>query len=108
MTTIALPAIPLPRTAAPRSTSPAAVPTLPQLPASAHLVYAALSAKGALTSRDLLDETGLPARTVRYAVRRLREARLVDHRYNLADARQSYYYVNECPDACAVAPRRVL
>lgn len=108
MTTIALPAIPTPRAALPRPGTPTPLETLPDLPASAQRVYGVLAAHGALTSRDLLATTGLPARTVRYAISRLRDARLVDHRYNLADARQSTYFVNECPDACAVAPRRVL
>lgn len=94
---------------APGTSRPSPPPSLPDLPASAHVVYGALASRGALTAKDLLAATGMPARTVRYAISRLRDARLVDHRFNLADARQSYYFVAECPGACALAPpRRVL
>lgn len=71
---------------------------LAQLPPSARQVYATLSTAGALTHRDLVRTTGMPPRTVRYAVGRLREAGVIGARCNLHDCRQCYFYVaQQCP-----------
>jgi transcription initiation factor IIE alpha subunit len=68
------------------------------LPPSARQVYATLSTAGALTHRDLVRTTGMPARTVRYAVGRLREAGVIGARCNLHDCRQCYFFVSQqCP-----------
>lgn len=75
-----------------------AFPTLPAtaeaplLPASAHRVYTLLRERGPLTHKDLLRESGLPGRTVRWAVTRLKEEGLVRSRHNLRDSRQSLHY----------------
>ena len=78
--------------------SVAAPEPLASLPPSARQVFAALSTAGALTHRDLVRTTGMPARTVRYAVGRLREAGVIGARCNLQDCRQCYFFVAQhCP-----------
>jgi DNA-binding Lrp family transcriptional regulator len=62
------------------------------LPASARTVYAKLQETGPLTHRDLVERTGMPPRTVRYAVGRLRQAGVIDARCNLMDCRQCFFY----------------
>lgn len=75
-----------------------APPALDALPPSARQVFATLSTQGPLTHRDLVAATGMPARTVRYAVGRLREAGVIDARCNLMDCRQCYFFVTgACP-----------
>lgn len=65
----------------------------PELPASARQVFETLTAEGPLTHRDLVRTTGMPPRTVRYAVSRLKEAGVIGARCNLQDCRQCYFYV---------------
>lgn len=68
------------------------------LPPSARQVYEALSSHGPLTHRDLVLATGMPGRTVRYAVGRLKEAGVIGARCNLMDCRQCYFFVAQlCP-----------
>ena len=67
------------------------------LPPSAQHVLRTLSQRGALTHRDLVAATGMPPRTVRWAVGRLREEGIIGARCNLMDCRQCFFYVN---DAC--------
>lgn len=77
-------------------------PTLfpPQLPASARQVFDTLSTQGPLTHRDLVRTTGMPPRTVRYAVSRLKEAGVIGARCNLQDCRQCYFFVaQQCEGA---------
>lgn len=68
-------------------------PALDGLPPSARQVFATLSTAGPLTHRDLVRETGMPERTVRYAVGRLKEAGVIGARCNLQDCRQCYFFV---------------
>jgi len=56
------------------------------LPPSAKLVY--------ITQKDLIRETSLPARTVRYALSRLKEEEILIERHYFIDARQSLYGLN--------------
>lgn len=68
------------------------------LPASARQVFDALARDGPLTHRDLVRATGMPGRTVRYAVGRLKEAGVIGARCNLMDCRQCYFFVSQqCP-----------
>lgn len=68
------------------------------LPASARQVYTTLAERGPLTHKDLVRATGMPARTVRYAVGRLKEAGVLGARCNLNDCRQCYFFVaQQCP-----------
>jgi DNA-binding Lrp family transcriptional regulator len=67
------------------------------LPPSAKLVYKVLEKGGRMTQKDLVRETALPSRTVRYALARLREEDiLVEHLY-IPDARQSLYGISPTP-----------
>lgn len=65
------------------------------LPNSARQVYDTLTLRGPLTHKDLVRVTGMPGRTVRYAVGRLKEAGVIGARCNLQDCRQCYFFVAE-------------
>ncbi|MGA9098568.1 MAG: hypothetical protein WB392_06510 [Methanotrichaceae archaeon] len=47
-----------------------------------------------LTQKDIISKTYLPARTVRYALSRLKEENLLEERFYFQDARQSLYGLN--------------
>jgi DNA-binding MarR family transcriptional regulator len=64
------------------------------LPPSAKLVAKVLEYQGTLTQSQLADETLLPPRTVRYALKRLEETGVVDSRFSFADARKRIYTLN--------------
>jgi transcription initiation factor IIE alpha subunit len=57
-------------------------------------VYKVLESGGQLTQKDLIRETSLPSRTVRYALNRLREEKFLVERHYFVDARQSLYGLN--------------
>lgn len=61
------------------------------LPPSVKLVYKVLETRGQLTQKDLVSETSLPSRTVRYALNRLKDENVLVERHYLIDARQSLY-----------------
>ncbi|MFB6169528.1 MAG: MarR family transcriptional regulator [Haloarculaceae archaeon] len=61
------------------------------LPPSAKLVAKALEYQGQQTQGELADETLLPPRTVRYALKRLEEADAVVSRLSFTDARKRVY-----------------
>lgn len=78
--------------------APPAVPFPDGLPNSAKQVFDTLATRGPLTHKDLVRTTGMPGRTVRYAVGRLKEAGVLGSRCNLQDCRQCYFYVaQQCP-----------
>jgi hypothetical protein len=54
-------------------------------------VYKVLESGEQLTQKDLIRETSLPSRTVRYAINRLKEEHFLVERYYFIDARQSLY-----------------
>lgn len=62
------------------------------LPPSAERVLEILRLNGPLTHRDLVAATGLPPRTLRYALARLRSMERVGWRWSLRDARQRLYF----------------
>ncbi|WP_436348827.1 winged helix-turn-helix domain-containing protein [Natronorubrum sp. FCH18a] len=64
---------------------------LAELPPSAKLVYKILEYEGGQTQAQLAEQSRLPVRTVRYALRKLETIDAVDDRPNLEDARQSIY-----------------
>jgi DNA-binding MarR family transcriptional regulator len=66
---------------------------LSELPPSAKLVFKVLEYDGPLTQKQLVEESMLSARTVRYALERLEDCGHVDDRVYFADARQSLYEV---------------
>ena len=62
-------------------------------PPSAERVLKVLGNNGPLTHKDLLAATGLPPRTLRFALARLRASGRVDWRWSLRDARQRLYFL---------------
>ncbi|MHA1305273.1 MAG: winged helix-turn-helix transcriptional regulator [Candidatus Heimdallarchaeaceae archaeon] len=54
-----------------------------------------LEKKGPLTQKELIIESEIPARTARYALKRLIEMGLIIKRSNLADMRSVYYFIVE-------------
>lgn len=63
------------------------------LPPSAKLVFKILSYEGNLTQKEVINTTGLPERTVRYALELLLKKKLITQRPYLSDARQTVYGV---------------
>ena len=61
------------------------------LPPSAKYVFQVLASDGPLTQKDIISRTDLPARTVRYALDRLRGEEMLEERFCFRDARQSLY-----------------
>ncbi len=54
-------------------------------------MYKVLENGSQLTQKDLIRETSLPSRTVRYALNRLKDEKILIERYYFTDARQSLY-----------------
>ena len=71
------------------------------MPKSCYNVLQQLERTGIQTHKDLVIGTGLAPRTVRYAIRRLKENGLVIEKFNFHDARQSLYY----PARMSAAPQ---
>ncbi|HET6405397.1 MAG TPA: MarR family transcriptional regulator [Candidatus Thermoplasmatota archaeon] len=61
------------------------------LPPSAVTVLGLLAVRGPSTHKDLVDAAPIPARTVRFALQRLKEEGRVLERHSFRDSRQSYY-----------------
>jgi predicted transcriptional regulator len=74
---------------------------LEDLPPSAKLVFKVLEYDGPLTQKQIVEQSMLSARTVRYALERLQEIDAVSEDVYFADARQSLYEIN--PEEVAVA-----
>ena len=72
--------------------------TLPDLPPSAKLVYKVLEYKGPMTQKDIVEESMLSARTVRYALERLEDIEIVTEDVYFADARQNLYEIEADTD----------
>lgn len=72
-----------------------------ELPPSAKLVFKVLEYNGSLTQKQIVEESMLSARTVRYALERLEEIDVVTEDIYFADARQSLYEIN-CDGVTAV------
>ncbi|MGZ7132562.1 MAG: MarR family transcriptional regulator [Halobacteriota archaeon] len=64
---------------------------LREYPPSVKLVFKTLENNGTMTLNDIEKETYLPYRTVRYAVKRLKEGGFVARIFHIEDARQSLY-----------------
>ena len=74
---------------------------LSDLPPSAKLVYKVLEYNGPMTQKDIVEESMLSARTVRYALERLEEIDIVTEDVYFADARQNLYEIESPVDAAA-------
>jgi len=72
---------------------------LEDLPPSAKLVFKVLQYDGPLTQKQIVEESMLSARTVRYALERLEEIDAIDEDVYFADARQSLYRITEAAAA---------
>lgn len=66
---------------------------LRELPPSAKLVAKVLETDAPLSQGQLVEESLLPDRTVRYALNRLEESGLVESRYSFRDARKQVYFL---------------
>jgi len=64
-----------------------------RLSPSVKLVFKVLEYKGLLTQKELVAESYLPPRTVRYALDRLKKEGILEERLYYKDARQSLYGV---------------
>jgi folate-dependent tRNA-U54 methylase TrmFO/GidA len=64
------------------------------LPRSAMILLEKLVKEGPLTPNGLHEKSKLPARTVSYALKQLREYHLCKRQHNLVDMRQPLYYAN--------------
>lgn len=62
---------------------------------STHKIKTVLERKNPLTQKELIQAADLPARTVRYALKRLIELGIIIKRSNLSDMRSVYYFLNE-------------
>lgn len=67
-----------------------------RLPCSAKLVYKILEIKKSATFQEIKNETGLPDRTIREAIRKLKEEGLIQTRICLDDTRSRVYIITEC------------
>jgi len=76
---------------------------LDDLPPSAKLVYKVLEYDGPMTQKQLVEESMLSARTVRYALERLADRGVIEEDIYFADARQSLYQLVADQDPCAEA-----
>ncbi len=61
------------------------------LPPSSKTVLGILDAGGAMTHKDLVEKSKLAPRTVRYALKKLKERHLIIEKFNFRDARQIIY-----------------
>jgi DNA-binding MarR family transcriptional regulator len=61
------------------------------LPPSSKTVLEILDNGGAMTHKDLVSRTKLAPRTVRYALKKLKERHLIIEKFNFRDARQIIY-----------------
>ena len=67
---------------------------LAKLPKSSKRLIATLSDNGQMTQKELIQAVGMPAKTVRYALKRLSESQLIVSMPNLADMRSMFYQLN--------------
>lgn len=72
------------------------------MPQSCITILRHLEVTGSQTHKDLVLATGLAPRTVRYALRRLKEDGLIIEKFNFRDARQMLYF----PNTLTVAPQQ--
>jgi DNA-binding MarR family transcriptional regulator len=62
-----------------------------QLSPSTKLVLKILQLNGWMTQREIIGETTLPPRTVKYAIKKLKEHKIVREKPDLNDMRSKYY-----------------
>ncbi len=74
-----------------KETGPPDMDIVQFLPSSARSVFLVLASGGPLTQKEIIRRTDLPARTVRYALDRLKGEDMLEERFCFQDARQSLY-----------------
>ncbi len=67
------------------------------LPPSSRIVMGILNAGGAMTHKDIVQKSQLAPRTVRYALKKLKERHLIIEKFNFRDARQIIYQNKAIP-----------
>jgi transcription initiation factor IIE alpha subunit len=65
--------------------------TMNPLPPSSRTVLEILGTEGAMTHKDIVKKTRCSPRTVRYALRKLKEKKLLIEKMNMRDMRQIIY-----------------
>ena len=78
--------------------------TIADVPPSAKLVYKVLEYDGALTQKQIVEQSMLSQRTVRDALARLREIGAVTEEVYIPDARQNLYELTVADGGAAEAP----
>ena len=71
------------------------------LPPSSKTVLSLLEAGGAMTHKEIVSRSNLAPRTVRYALKKLKENHLIIEKFNFRDARQIIYQGKAPQHACA-------
>ena len=61
------------------------------LPPSSRTVLNLLDSSGSMTHKELVSRSNLAPRTVRYALKKLKENHLIIEKFNFKDARQIIY-----------------
>jgi len=64
---------------------------MPTLPPSSKAILRALGKEGAMTHHDIVKKTHFKPRTVRYALKKLKENKLLIEKMNIHDMRQIIY-----------------
>jgi transcription initiation factor IIE alpha subunit len=67
------------------------------LPSSSKSVLKILSKEGAMTHKDIVNKLHCSPRTVRYALRKLKENKLLIEKMNMQDMRQIIYQYRMVP-----------
>jgi len=71
--------------------------TMNPLPPSSKTVLRILGKEGAMTHKDIVKKTHCSPRTVRYALRKLKERKLLIEKMNIRDMRQIIYQYRATP-----------
>ncbi len=78
--------------------------TIADVPPSAKLVYKVLEYDGALTQKQIVEQSMLSQRTVRDALSRLRDIGVVSEEVYIPDARQNLYELTVADEPAAETP----
>lgn len=68
-----------------------------KLPPSSKRIMNILEEDGQMTHKELVNRSHLAPRTVRYALKKLKENKLVQEKFNFRDARQIIYQLKSAP-----------
>lgn len=71
------------------------------LPPSSKTVLSILDESGAMTHKEIVKKSNLAPRTVRYALKKLKENHLIIEKFNFRDARQIIYQGRAATMVCA-------